>query len=236
MDIVKKIQEYNEAFDFYMDRGEMPETIGEGDLLGSYLEQTLQDNPQLDSQDPMWKELLKEELMRFLETMLQLFQLMEERHHREKGFILAFLGGNMDSKRQMWQQAKQIIILGYKQEKVNINGYEEQLKETDNSERQEAILNALANDWDKACDEKLKQQEQAAIDQYGKNWECMLKSTACQTTRNISALRRLSILILHWQRLCASWDVSCQSAKMRWTRPSKNIFLYCHHGPNQPWR
>lgn len=67
MDIVKKIQEYNEAFDFYMDRGEMPETIGEGDLLGSYLEQTLQDNPQLDSQDPMWKELLKEELMRFLE-------------------------------------------------------------------------------------------------------------------------------------------------------------------------
>ena len=158
MDIVKKIQEYNEAFDFYMDRGEMPETIGEGDLLGSYLEQTLQDNPQLDSQDPMWKELLKEELMRFLETMLQLFQPMEERHHREKGFILAFLGGNMDSKRQMWQQAKQIIILGYKQEKVNINGYEEQLKETDNSERQEAILNALANDWDKACDEKLKQQ------------------------------------------------------------------------------
>lgn len=51
MDIVKKIQEYNKAFDFYMDRGEMPETIGEGDLLGSYLEQTLQDNPQLDSQD-----------------------------------------------------------------------------------------------------------------------------------------------------------------------------------------
>ena len=175
MDIVKKIQEYNEAFDFYMDRGEMPKIIGEGDLLGSYLEQTLQDNPQLDSQDPMWKELLKEELMRFLETMLQLFQPMEERHHREKGFILAFLGGNMDSKRQMWQQAKQIIILGYKQEEVNINGYEEQLKETDNSERQEAILNALTNDWDKACDEKLKQQEQAAIDQYGKNWEMHVK-------------------------------------------------------------
>ena len=55
MDIVKKIQEYNEAFDFYMDRGEMPKIIGEGDLLGSYLEQTLQDNPQLDSQDPMWR-------------------------------------------------------------------------------------------------------------------------------------------------------------------------------------
>lgn len=184
MDIVKKIQEYNEAFDFYMDRGEMPETIGEGDLLGDYLGQTLQDNPQLDSQDPLWKELLKEELMRFLEAMLQLFQPIEERHQKEKGFILAFLGGNIDAKRQMWQQAKNIIVLGYKQEEVNINGYEEQLRESDNSQRQEAILNAMAKDWDKACDEKLKRREKAAIDQYGKNWRCMLKSTAYLTTRN----------------------------------------------------
>lgn len=175
MDIVKKIQEYDEAFDFYMDRGEMPETIGEGDLLGDYLGQTLQDNPQLDSQDPLWKELLKEELMKFLEAMLQLFQPIEERHQKEKGFILAFLGGNIDAKRQMWQQAKNIIVLGYKQEEVNINGYEEQLRESDNSQRQEAILNAMAKDWDKACDEKLKRREKAAIDQYGKNWEMHVK-------------------------------------------------------------
>ena len=82
MDIAKKLQEYDEAFDFYMDRGEMPETIQEGDLLGGFLGQTLHDNPQLDSQDPLWKDLLKEELMKFLEAMLHLFQPIEERYRR----------------------------------------------------------------------------------------------------------------------------------------------------------
>ena len=173
MDITKKLQEYDEAFDFYMDRGEMPDTIPEGDMLGGFIGQTLHKNPQLDSQDPLWKDLLKEELMRFLEAMLQLFQPMEEQHQREKAIILAFLGSNMDSKRQMWPQAKQIIVYGYKQEEINLKGYEEQLRETgsQNVQTQEAILNAMAKDWDKACDEKLKRQEQTAIERYGKNWE-----------------------------------------------------------------
>ena len=30
MDITKKLQEYDEAFDFYMDRGEMPDTNTRG--------------------------------------------------------------------------------------------------------------------------------------------------------------------------------------------------------------
>lgn len=177
MDIAKKLQEYDEAFDFYMDRGEMPDTIPEGDMLGGFIGQTLHENPQLDSQDPLWKDLLKEELMRFLEAMLQLFQPMEEQHQREKAIILAFLGSNMDSKRQMWPQAKQIIVYGYKQEEINLKGYEEQLRETgsQNVQTQEAILNAMAKDWDKACDEKLKRQEQTAIERYGKNWELQVK-------------------------------------------------------------
>ena len=177
MDIAKKLQEYDEAFDFYMDRGEMPDTIPEGDLLGGFLGQTLHDNPQLDSQDPLWKDLLKEELMRFLEAMLQLFQPLEEQHRNEKNFILAFISGNMDDKRQMWQQAKNVVILGYKQEEVNIKGYEEQLREAGqhNIQIQEAILNSLAKDWDKACDAKLLKQEQSAIDKHCKNWELHIK-------------------------------------------------------------
>ena len=161
MDITKKLQEYDEAFDFYMDRGEMPETIHDGDLLGGYLGQTLRDNPQLNSQDPLWKDLLKEELMKFLEAMLQLFQPLEERHHREKDFILSFLEGDMSEKRKMWPQVKNEINLGYSREQINLHGYEELLKETDskNVRRQEAILTSLAKDWDKACDEKLQKQE-----------------------------------------------------------------------------
>ena len=177
MDIAKKLQEYDEAFDFYMDRGEMPETIQKGDLLGGFLGQTLHDNPQLDSQDPLWKDLLKEELMKFLEAMLQLFQPIEERYRREKKLILAFRGGSIEEKRQMWPQVKQTIIQNYTQGEVNFTGYEEQLKETDpqNEQRKEAILTSLAKDWDRACDENLKKQEQEAIDRYGKKWELHVK-------------------------------------------------------------
>lgn len=32
-DISKKLQEYDEAFDFYMDRGQLPDSIPHGDLL-----------------------------------------------------------------------------------------------------------------------------------------------------------------------------------------------------------
>ena len=81
MDIAKKLQEYDEAFDFYLDNGYMPTTIEQDDLLGTFIEQTIIANPQLDSQDPIWKELLKEELMKFIEAMLKLFQPLEERSY-----------------------------------------------------------------------------------------------------------------------------------------------------------
>ena len=177
MDIAKKMQEYDEAFDFYMDRGRMPDTISPTDPLGGFLTQTLHDNPQLDSQDPLWKDLLKDELMKFLEAMLQLFQPLEEQHRKEKEFIHVFLAGSMDKKRQIWSQAKNIIVHGYSQKQVNLNGYEEQLKKTEPQDTQtkEAILTSLVKDWDKACDEKLKQQEQASINQRSINWEMYVK-------------------------------------------------------------
>lgn len=177
MDIAKKIQEYDEAFDFYMDSGKMPDNIPPSDALGGYICQTLHDNPQLDSQDPLWTELLKEELMKFLEAMLQLFQPMEEKHRMEKKLIRTFVDGSMDKKRQLWQQVKSTIAHGYTREQVNINGYEEQLRETDSQDvqRKEAILNSLAKDWDKACDEKLKRREQATIARNSEKWERHIK-------------------------------------------------------------
>ena len=57
-EISRKLREYDDAFDFYMDRGQMPETVPPDDLLGGFLKQTIDENPQLESQDPVWKELL----------------------------------------------------------------------------------------------------------------------------------------------------------------------------------
>ena len=66
----QKLKNYDEAFDFYMECGKLPDNLFQEDLLGNLIKQTIQDNPQLESQDPLWTELLKEELMKFIEAML----------------------------------------------------------------------------------------------------------------------------------------------------------------------
>ena len=62
----QKLKDYDEAFDFYMDCGRLPDNFSQGALLGGFIGQTIQDNPQLESQDPLWTELLKEEIMKFI--------------------------------------------------------------------------------------------------------------------------------------------------------------------------
>ena len=81
--LAQKLKDYDEAFDFYMDCGRLPDNFSQGDLLGGFIGQTIQDNPQLESQDPLWTELLKEELMKFIDAMLRLFQPIEEYHRKD---------------------------------------------------------------------------------------------------------------------------------------------------------
>ena len=76
-EIIKKIQEYEDAFDFCINRGHMPESISDDDLLGDFVEQAIHDNPQIVSQDPLWLEILKEEILKFIEAMLDLFDPIE---------------------------------------------------------------------------------------------------------------------------------------------------------------
>ena len=108
-DFTQKLKEYDEAFDFYMDYGKLPDNIRKGDLLGGFIGQTIQDNPQLESQDPLWTELLKEEIMKFIEAMLHLFQPIEEYHRKEQAFIAVFTSGSVVQKREMWGQAVKVI-------------------------------------------------------------------------------------------------------------------------------
>ena len=84
MDIEKKLQEYDEAFDFYLDQGRMPDTMHPEDPLAGFMKQTFAANPQLDGQDPLWTEILKDEMMKFLEAMLKLYQPIIQAYHQEK--------------------------------------------------------------------------------------------------------------------------------------------------------
>ena len=171
-DITKKLQEYDEAFDFYMDKGQLPDSIPHGDLLGGFISQTVQDNPQLESQDPLWIEVLKDELMKFIEAMLKLFQPMEENHRQEKALIAAFATGGIGLKRTLWPQVYRTLKYQYKPFEVNIDGYVEQMK---NKDYLEAIFTSLVKDWDKACDKRLQRLKELAIRRNKKNWEHRVK-------------------------------------------------------------
>lgn len=166
-DIQKKIQEYDDAFDFYIERGRMPDYIPEDDLFGGFMEQTIKDNPQIESQDPLWAELLKEEILKFLEAMMDLFQPIEAQYKREKNMILDFANGDIDKKREMWTGVYDTVKRAYSQGEVNIDGYLEQLKSQD----LEPILTSLIKDWDNACDDALRKREAELIERYRESWE-----------------------------------------------------------------
>ena len=45
--IAQKLKDYDKAFDFYMDCDRLPDNLSHGDLLGGFIGQTIQYNPQL---------------------------------------------------------------------------------------------------------------------------------------------------------------------------------------------
>lgn len=174
-DFAQKLKEYDEAFDFYMDYGKLPENMSKGDLLGGFIVQTIQDNPQLESRDPLWTELMKEELMKFIETMLQVLQPIEEYHRKEQAFIKAFVGGGLTQKRNMWGQTTKIIEQNYKLGELNLEGYKDQLNECNSDQQKEIILNALAHEWKKACDDKEEERKQNLLSTNQQRWVQHLK-------------------------------------------------------------
>ena len=165
--ISQKLAMYDEAFDFYMDRGRMPDTVPDDDLLGGFMVQAINENPQLKSPDLMWKDILKEEILKFIEAMLKLFEPVEKSYQEEKALIKAFANGGIEKKRELWPQVYGTIKQQFKPEEVNIDGYVQQFKNSD----PETVFGPLTRDWDAACDNRLKEYETACIEMNKENWE-----------------------------------------------------------------
>ena len=165
--ITQRLNAYDEAFDFYMDRGRMPDAVPADDLLGGFMQQAINENPQLDSMDPLWKEIMKEEILKFIEAMLKLFEPVEERYQKEKTLIKVFSSGDIEKKRELWPKVYGTIKQHYKPEEVNIDGYVKQFKESD----PESVFGPLIRDWDAACDNQLWEYEVASIEKNKDYWE-----------------------------------------------------------------
>ena len=174
--VEQKMEQYSEAFDFYMDVGEMPEDMPMSDTLCGYMKAVIDDNPQLDSQDPLWKELLKDDLMKFLEAMLSLFIPIEQEYRKQWSMIATFANADMDGKRAQWGEVYQVITENYPSQDVNINGYAEQIKENQqNPEVVDAALTSLTKDWAKANREQKLEKEQQLLERHKDKWERLVK-------------------------------------------------------------
>lgn len=54
----------------------------------------------------------------------------------------------------MWEQAVKVIKSQYKSDELNLEGYRNQLNDSESEEQVETILNTLGKEWKQASDEK----------------------------------------------------------------------------------
>lgn len=168
------MQYYSETFDFYMDSEDHPDFKPANDILGQYIQSVVADNPQLDSQNPLWTEILKDDLMRFLQALLSLYEPIEKEHDKQSKMIYAFTKANMNGKRKMWNVVSQTIKQFYAAQEVNIEGYINQMQQMD-EESKSMVLSVLAKDWEKANDEYMERIEKEILDKNKNIWECSVR-------------------------------------------------------------
>ena len=150
--ISTKLRVYEEAYDYYIEHRQMPNTMPPDDMLVDFMKRVIDENPQIESIDPLWNDILKEEIMKFIVAMLKFFERAENTYQKEKKLIQLFSEGNKEKKRELWAEAYQTIKNQYDPEEVNIEGYIQQFKTND----AESVFGPLIEDWDRACDNRLK--------------------------------------------------------------------------------
>lgn len=170
-DIDAKLDEYSEAFDFYMECGEMPPSMSEDDCLAGYMREVIDTNPQIGGSDPTWVEVLKEDLISFFTALLEQFLAMQLEAMKELAMIAQFREVSIEQKRMMWKQVCDTIETGYSKYEINLPGYTVQFKTDD----KEAVFAALTNDWEAACKNRLERRERQMLDRSRKRFEIYCK-------------------------------------------------------------
>ena len=161
-DVDAKLEEYSEAFDIYMESGEMPPTMPEEDCLAGYMKKVIDNNPQIDGTDTTWVEVLKDGLISYFAALLEQFRAMQLEAMKELALIAKFQDAGIEDKRSLWQTVCGTIQKGYSKYEVNLQGYINQFQTTD----KQSVFDALTGDWEAACKEKLNRRERQALERF----------------------------------------------------------------------
>lgn len=193
-DIDARLDEYSEAFDFYMECGEMPLSMAEDDCLAGYMRDVIDSNPQIDGSDPTWVEILKEDLISFFTALLEQFRAMQLEAMKELALIAQFRGAPIEQKRMMWKQVCDTIDAGYSKYEINLAGYTAQFTTDDKG----AVFTALANDWETACKNRLERRERQMLDRSKSRFEMFCKEAG---TRDYEDKKRIDNYIHRYPQL-----------------------------------
>lgn len=170
-DVDAKLDEYSEAFDFYMECGEMPPNMSDDDCLTGYMREVIDNNPQIDGSDSTWVEVLKEDLISFFAAMLEQFRAMQLEAMKELALIASFSEAPIEQKRMMWQQVSETISGKYSKYEVNLPGFTAQFKGDDKN----SVFVALTSDWENACKDKLERQERQMLERSKQQFEMICR-------------------------------------------------------------
>lgn len=165
--IDSRVAVYSEAFDFYMDCGQMPDVVPDGDLLGGYVKSVIDANPQLDRGDATWKEVLKDDLLAFLSALLGEFFHMEQALQEERAFIERFQKADIREQRGLWPAVFKHVKNAYPPAEVNVDGYVEQFEENEAQD----VIDALTGDWKKAAEKRTNKKKAQLLELNKDKWE-----------------------------------------------------------------
>lgn len=193
-DIDARLDEYSEAFDFYMECGEMLPSMSEDDCLAAYMREVIDSNPQIDGSDPTWVEILKEDLISFFTALLEQFRAMQLEAMKELALIAQFQGAPIEQKRMMWKQVCDTIDAGYSKYEINLAGYTAQFTTDDKG----AVFTALTNDWETACKNRLERCERQMLDRSKSRFEMFCKEAG---TRDYEDKKRIDNYIHRYPQL-----------------------------------
>lgn len=161
-----RLDTYAEAFDFYIERREMPPEIADDDQLGAYMRQVIDENPHLVSADPLWAEVLKENLMEFFQALLHHFSQIEQQLNAELAMINRFRSSSIEQKRRQWSGIVGHLKQRYTKFEVNIDGYAQRFDGSNN----EAVFAALTSDWESACQSHAEETRKEMLARSKQNW------------------------------------------------------------------
>lgn len=166
-DIEARLDGYSEAFDFYMECGDMPPEVEADDCLAGYIKETIDNNPQIDGSDPTWVEVLKENLLSYINVLLKAFAQWQREMEEELRMIASFSSASLERKRKMWPEVCRRVRQGYTAAEVNIDGYSRQFADHD----ADAVFAALTGDWETACRDRFDRQCHALLQRSQRQWE-----------------------------------------------------------------